>query len=66
MNADAIREERVEQIAAAHGFVPVQPERMTVRRQIALFMQAREVIGEYGSGLHNAMFSMPGAAICAI
>ena len=61
-----INRDRVEQIAVDHGFVPVQPECMTNREQIALFMQARQVIGEYGSGLHNAMFSMPGAAVCAI
>jgi hypothetical protein len=39
------------------GFELYQPEREPLNRQIATFRQARLIVGESGSGLHNSMFA---------
>ena len=49
-----------EQTAVAHGFEIVRPESMSFAEQVALFRSASQVIGEYGSALHSAVFSPPG------
>jgi capsular polysaccharide biosynthesis protein len=56
----------IESIAAAEGLRVVRPETLTVAGQIALFSTARVLCGEYGSGLHNAVFAAPGAVVCAL
>jgi capsular polysaccharide biosynthesis protein len=38
------------------GFETVRPEVLSIESQIALFREARQVIGEYGSGLHSTIF----------
>jgi capsular polysaccharide biosynthesis protein len=48
------------------GYRLVEPEKMTAPEQISLFLQVRQIIGEYGSGLHNCIFSKPGVAVCAL
>ncbi len=57
---------RIEAIAAEAGYEIVQPETLPLPAQIALFRGARRIVGEYGSGLHGAMFARPGAAVCAL
>jgi hypothetical protein len=57
---------RIEELAQEHGFALVRPEEMTIPEQIGLFRSVREVAGEYGSGLHNTLFSEPGTAVCAL
>lgn len=49
----------LELIAIEHGYEIVQPELLSLREQVALFRNARYVAGEYGSALHNAIFSSP-------
>lgn len=44
-------------IAAEFGFFTVYPEDYTFGEQVAIFGGARCVIGEYGSAMHNAIFS---------
>jgi capsular polysaccharide biosynthesis protein len=44
----------------------VQPETLTVAKQIKLFSGVRMLAGEYGSGLHNSVFAGPGAAVCGL
>lgn len=60
-NMPALRE-----VAAAAGFVVLQPERHTVREQALLFEQARVLVGEDGSALHNAVFCDPGCVVGVI
>ena len=48
--------------ATEFGFTPVFIETLPWRAQIALFRGASIVVGEAGSGMHNALFSNPGTA----
>jgi capsular polysaccharide biosynthesis protein len=57
---------RIEAMAAAAGFEIIHPEAMPLRVQIALFASARQVMGEYGSGLHNTIFGSPELHCCAL
>jgi capsular polysaccharide biosynthesis protein len=56
----------IEDMAQSAGFEIVQPEKLGVREQIALFRSARQVIGEYGSALHNTIFGGPSLHCCAL
>jgi capsular polysaccharide biosynthesis protein len=56
----------IEHIAAAEGLRVVRPETLTVADQISLFSAARILCGEYGSGLHNAVFAAAGSVTCAL
>lgn len=56
----------VETLAIDMGFEIVRPETMTLPEQIRLFASARAIIGECGSALNNAVFSLPGTHIAAI
>ena len=50
------RQDYFEQIAQSHGFELVDPQRLAIDEQAALFRSAAVVIGEYGSALHNSVF----------
>jgi capsular polysaccharide biosynthesis protein len=56
----------VERAAVARGLRVVHPEMLPPAEQIALFGTAALMCGEYGSGLHNAVFAAPGAVVCAL
>ena len=56
----------IERIAVEAGLTIVQPERMTHAEQIASFRSVRLAVGEYGSGLHNVMFSDHKVMTCAL
>ena len=56
----------IEERAATAGFAIVRPEEMPITEQIALFRGAKQIVGEYGSGLHNSLFSKPGTVIAAL
>ena len=58
--------EEIEAMAERLGFTIVDPVRYSIAEQIALFLGGRQIIGEYGSGMHNSMFSPAGAAVCAL
>lgn len=58
--------ERLEEIAMERGFAVVHPEEFSLAAQARIFRDARIVIGEDGSGLHNIMFSEPGALLGVI
>ena len=47
----------------AIGFEIVFPEELPIDEQVRLFAQARMVVGEYGSGLHNSIFCGPGSLV---
>jgi hypothetical protein len=55
--------DRLEALAVARGYTAVQPERLSLPAQARLFREARIVLGEDGSGLHNIIFSEPGCAL---
>ena len=56
----------IEAIAQQNGFSTVRPETLSLPGQIALFAGASHIAGEYGSGLHNVVFSKPGTFTCAL
>ena len=58
--------EELEQIATEAGLTVVYPEDHAFETQIAMFQNANTVVGEYGGGLHNAMFSAPGTIVIAL
>jgi capsular polysaccharide biosynthesis protein len=57
---------RIEAIAAEHGLAVLRPEELGLAEQIASFRSAGLIVGEYGSALHNTVFSGPGAVVCAL
>ena len=57
---------RLEALALMSGFEVFQPELFSVAEQIATFSAATHVIGEYGSTLHNSIFSGSGLVMGAI
>ena len=48
------------------GFHIVAPQTMPFDEQVRIFMGARLIVGPYGSGLVNAAFAAPGAALCEL
>ena len=56
----------IEAIAERAGFTLVQPEKLSMPAQMALFETATMIVGEYGSALHNSIFAEPGTIICAL
>jgi hypothetical protein len=58
--------DRLEELAAARGYVAVEPSTFAVPAQARIFRQARIVIGEDGSALHNIVFAEPGCVLGVI
>jgi capsular polysaccharide biosynthesis protein len=58
--------EAVESLAVSAGFELVHPQDHSLPDQIALFRSARQVIGEYGSGLHATIYGQPSLHCCAL
>lgn len=56
----------MEAVAAEYGFDVARPERLTIGGQARLFAGADIVVGDYGSALHNAIFSPPGTRVVAL
>lgn len=56
----------IEKIASDSGFLVVHPEHLSIPEQVAIFHNATEIIGEYGSGMHGSLFAGPGAVIMAL
>jgi hypothetical protein len=57
------QESYFEEVAAKHGYVDIEPEKLGFADQIALFAQARSIAGQAGSGMHSALFSPAGTQI---
>jgi len=51
-------------IAAAHGFDLIQPEKLSIADQVKIFASASVIVGEFGSAMHNAMFSDDASVLC--
>jgi hypothetical protein len=58
--------EYMEAQAAELGFEIVRPEEHSVAAQYDLFSEAGAIIGEFGSGLHNSLFSAPGIVVGSV
>lgn len=58
--------EAFEAMAQENGFEIVVPQEMPISDQIRMFSEARIIVGEYGSALHNSVFAPPGAIVGAI
>lgn len=56
----------IEEIAVQEGLTVVCPEDYPFEGQIALFRGATMIVGEYASGLHNALFSPRGTLVVAL
>ncbi|MDP8916653.1 MAG: glycosyltransferase 61 family protein [Pseudomonadota bacterium] len=56
----------VESLALDLGLVVVHPEQLPWREQVGLFAGAELIVGEFGSGLHNAIFSPAGTRVVAL
>lgn len=65
-NRALLNRAEIEAMAVDHGFKLICPEEISLFEQFKIFAQSREIIGEYGSALHNAMFSSAGTTICAL
>jgi capsular polysaccharide biosynthesis protein len=58
--------EEIENIAIANGFRLIAPETLPIRDQVKLFSAGRLIFGEYGSGMHNTMFSTDRALVLCL
>ncbi len=56
----------IQAAAERAAFSVVRPELLGLAEQAAVFAAATHVAGEYGSGLHNVVFSPPGTVTCAL
>ncbi|TXK64823.1 glycosyltransferase family 61 protein [Alkalisalibacterium limincola] len=56
----------VERVFERHGFEIVSPEAWSVERQVGTFAQASFIAGEYGSGLHNSVYSARGTRVLCL
>jgi hypothetical protein len=56
----------IEHIAASRGLHIIQPGTLPIDAQVEMFGDASLVCGEYGSALHNTVFSAPGTVVCAL
>lgn len=63
---DLVNAEGLERIAVEEGLTVVTPEKLSVAEQIALFAGAELIVGEFGSGMHNALFSPAGARVLCL
>lgn len=56
----------IEAFLSAANIQAVHPERLSWADQIAMFRQARVIVGEFGSGMHNAIFAEPGTRVICL
>jgi capsular polysaccharide biosynthesis protein len=55
-----------EALAEEFGFVRVSPQTLPLIEQVRLFGGAQAILGEYGSGLHNSIFSPAGTVVAGV
>jgi capsular polysaccharide biosynthesis protein len=54
-----VNEEAVAEAMVARGFVVIEPERMSLEEQVALYSRARMVVGATGAAVANLIFCQP-------
>jgi len=62
-NRRLVNEADVKAALAAEGFVAVQPERLALSVQIALFANAEIIVAPHGAALTSIVFCRPGTAL---
>ncbi len=50
----------------AMGFAIVLPSTLTAAQEVTIFRNARLIVGPFGAGLYNTLFTRPGATILAL
>lgn len=60
---EMVNQAEIEQIALEEGLTLIRPETLSIPEQIAHFAQAKLIVGEFGSAMHNTLFSPPGARV---
>lgn len=58
-----VNQAEIEQIAVEEGLTIIKPETLSVPEQITCFAQAELIVGEFGSAMHNTVFSPNGARV---
>ena len=66
LDRHCLNEGALVRIATQHGFSVSGSRAAAVADQISLFRRAAIVVGQAGSGLHNALFSVEGSRIASI
>lgn len=56
----------IEDVMATAGFEIVHPEHLGLDEQIDLFRDASSIVGEYGSAMHNCIFSPRGTRVLVL
>lgn len=56
----AVNEDEVMEVLVPLGFESVEPERLSLRDQVALFAEAEVVLSNHGSAFTNILFAPPG------
>lgn len=59
-------EGEVVRLVQKFGFEVIYPEELSIEEQVRYFSNAKVVVGEYGSALHNSMFSDIGTKVVSI
>lgn len=59
-------EEEVEALVSEFGFEVVNPAHLSAAEQVTLFSESSVIVGEYGSGMHNAIFSDIGTKVLCL
>lgn len=63
---DFINRNEIIEVAKTFGFDVVEPHMLTIEEQIGIFSEASVVMGEYGSALHNTVFSPYGSKVVVL
>lgn len=58
-----INENQLQDVAISNDYVVLHPEEYSIIDQVKLFGNATHIVGEYGSALHNAIFSKRNTSI---
>jgi capsular polysaccharide biosynthesis protein len=61
-----LNEAEVEACLANYGFETIMPEKLSHRDQVALFAQAKVIVGSHGAGLTNVLYAPRGACLIDI
>lgn len=58
--------DEIEATAAAEGLTVVRPSDLPLLEQISMFREAKLIVGEYGSALHNSIFAEANCFVMAL
>lgn len=58
-----VNSQQIENLLFQHGFSLIDPGKLTFHEQVALFAQAKVIIGPTGAAMANAIFCQPGTEI---